>query len=709
MGAGRKTESVPLQSKPPPQHTINQNPWSARRLPKKDLVAVIFGCKHATFNECVIKQLFGLPSAHIQYVQHVTPGMPLFLFNYSDRKLHGIFEAISPGQLNINPYAWTLNGEDETPFPAQVRVKVRIPCRPLTEEQYKPILANNYSNYEPNHFWFELDKVQTNKLISLFSASPVSKSVAVPRTTAKWGTLFKQAISPMVHQEADNLGNGKDKQRKEAAADQDVAMRQGNINTSSEGKSWSSLFKPQSDSTSKKEEEDSNSEGFSNMSEDEASPAMTESVCIDEAPPVMSGAICVDEAPPVMSEAICVDEAPLMTGVPQFDEAPNVSEVTYVNETSILSEVNYFIEEISSEMNTDYHTGVNKLIQAIAEMKAFQLDQTRRIQSLEQDLIETKKKVYELENFRGLGMSLSSHSCGHVEDLQFQRTSQDSCQSILLAGGFSGSSWLRDLDLYLPSEDVMQSLEPMNTIRPYASVVKHENALYILGGGYGTSWYDTVESYNLEKDQWMSCPSLNKKKGSLAGVSFFEKIYAIGGGNASDCFSEVELLDLNVGKWITTRSMAQERFGPAAAQLNGVLYVVGGYDGREYLRSMERFDPRAQSWTKLKSMNTRRGCHSLTVLNEKLYAIGGYDGAQMVPTVEVFEPRVGSWTMLEPMKYARGYMGCVTLGNTIYAIGGMEENEEILDTAECYSEGKGWQLTDLKAVGKRCFFSAVAV
>ncbi|KAL2926638.1 Influenza virus NS1A-binding protein [Bienertia sinuspersici] len=96
-------------------------------------------------------------------------------------------------------------------------------------------------------------------------------------------------------------------------------------------------------------------------------------------------------------------------------------------------------------------------------------------------------------------------------------------------------------------------------------------------------------------------------------------------------------------------------------------------------------------------------------MNEKLYAIGGYDGTQMVPTVEVFEPRVGSWMMLEPMKYARGYMGSVTLGNTIYVIGGMQENGEILDTVECYSEGKGWKLADLKAFGKRCFFSAVAV
>lgn len=43
-------------------------------------------------------------------------------------------------------------------------------CKPLVEEQFMPIIADNY--YDWNHFWFELDKGQTSKLISLFSSSP---------------------------------------------------------------------------------------------------------------------------------------------------------------------------------------------------------------------------------------------------------------------------------------------------------------------------------------------------------------------------------------------------------------------------------------------------------------------------------------------------------------------------------------------------------
>jgi hypothetical protein len=55
-------------------------------------------------------------------VRNVKAGLPLFLFNYTDRKLHGVFEAASPGQNSIDPYAWSNDGTLRTPFPAQVSI-----------------------------------------------------------------------------------------------------------------------------------------------------------------------------------------------------------------------------------------------------------------------------------------------------------------------------------------------------------------------------------------------------------------------------------------------------------------------------------------------------------------------------------------------------------------------------------------------------------
>lgn len=67
--------------------------------------------------------LIGLPPFHWSYVKNVKPGLPLFLFNYSNRKMHGIFEAATSGQLAIDQFAWSGDGRTETQFPAQVSSK----------------------------------------------------------------------------------------------------------------------------------------------------------------------------------------------------------------------------------------------------------------------------------------------------------------------------------------------------------------------------------------------------------------------------------------------------------------------------------------------------------------------------------------------------------------------------------------------------------
>lgn len=74
-----------------------------------------------SFNCLVFLTNAGLPGLHYSYVKNIPPGLTLFLFNYTTRTLHGIYEAASHGQMNINKYAWTSNeGTDITAYPAQV-------------------------------------------------------------------------------------------------------------------------------------------------------------------------------------------------------------------------------------------------------------------------------------------------------------------------------------------------------------------------------------------------------------------------------------------------------------------------------------------------------------------------------------------------------------------------------------------------------------
>jgi Development and cell death domain len=125
------------------------------------LGGVVFGCTHETMDECLRNMIFGLPKSHWAYVYYIEPGLPIFLFNYHDRNLHGIFRAVSYGQLEINPHgapmprmrascfviwrehdvecwqchsshpftyaAWTNSEHIKTRYPAQVEVEVG-PC-----------------------------------------------------------------------------------------------------------------------------------------------------------------------------------------------------------------------------------------------------------------------------------------------------------------------------------------------------------------------------------------------------------------------------------------------------------------------------------------------------------------------------------------------------------------------------------------------------
>ncbi|XP_031377630.1 kelch-like protein 5 isoform X2 [Punica granatum] len=653
MGAGRKTETVHVHTGNSPStgapYGLNTS-TSHRNLSKGNLGGVIFGCKNSTMKDCLSKQLFGLPYGHFAYVKNIQPGLPLFLFNYSDRKLHGIFEAASPGILNIDPYGWT-DGSDRTPYPAQVQVRVRLHCQPLSEDQFKPIISDNY--YTANHFWFELDHAQTSKLISLLASLAIASSSSIPQQSVRRRNIsavlppreFREGVEKLMVMPADPE----------------------NINQ------------------------------FSGISD-----------YLDDFPPLGEDNQSLDSHWQMKLKDIALNqEHQDLHSEDESEDAPSLENVSLEAPNS-LKEKNE--EKLQSSL--DYPAIIDKLIQELGELKAYSIEQTSKLSHLEEKLAKAETEIQrqkdrcsKLESM--IDPSSQSTLESTIEPINEQHL--DIRESIFLLGGYDSLSWLSTMDSYFPSHNVIKSLKPMNSVRSYASVAKLNEELYVFGGGDGHSWYETVDCYSVAENTWTSKPSLNLSRGSLGGAVLNDNIFALGGGNGLDCFSEVEMLDLDIGKWIFTRSMLQKRFALAAVELNGMIYATGGYDGNSYLNSAERFDPREYSWTRIPSMNSRRGCHSLVVLNEKLYALGGFDGTAMVPSVEIFDPRLGSWIVGEPMNCSRGYSAAADLDGSIYVIGGVRADESIADTVECYKEGQGWREIVSTAVGKRCFLSAIVL
>ncbi|XP_011026851.1 PREDICTED: putative uncharacterized protein DDB_G0286901 [Populus euphratica] len=135
-------------------------------LPRYETIGgYIFVCNNDTMAENLKRELFGLPPRYRDSVRQITPGLPLFLYNYSTHQLHGVFEAASFGGTNIDPSAW----EDkkcpgESRFPAQVRVMTRKICEPLEEDSFRPILHH----YDGPKFRLELNIPEALCLLDIF-------------------------------------------------------------------------------------------------------------------------------------------------------------------------------------------------------------------------------------------------------------------------------------------------------------------------------------------------------------------------------------------------------------------------------------------------------------------------------------------------------------------------------------------------------------
>ncbi|KAA8527189.1 hypothetical protein F0562_008582 [Nyssa sinensis] len=148
----------------------------------------IFMSNRTTMGECFKRKLFGLPSSFAEFVKKVKTGMVLFLFEYEQRKLYGVFQAVSDGSMNIVPHAYHSSGKQ---FSAQVRFRVIWNCHPISEHDFCDAIRDNY--FAANKFNFGLSKDQVHRLLWLFS----SRKVRVQKS------LKRKKVEERIHKSSD--------------------------------------------------------------------------------------------------------------------------------------------------------------------------------------------------------------------------------------------------------------------------------------------------------------------------------------------------------------------------------------------------------------------------------------------------------------------------------------------------------------------------
>ncbi|XP_037435902.1 uncharacterized protein LOC119302944 [Triticum dicoccoides] len=156
-----------------------QGPRCSFREDAADMAGAIFMSNSETRDHCFNTGVFGLPPEYGPFVANVKQGMPLFLFDYTFRKLYGVFEAASDGSMDISRTTFRSTGRA---YPAQVCFNIVWKCRPLTEDEFFPAIEENY--YISKKFYFDLSYQQVVQLYGLFDKKRVEHPICNYSTSA---------------------------------------------------------------------------------------------------------------------------------------------------------------------------------------------------------------------------------------------------------------------------------------------------------------------------------------------------------------------------------------------------------------------------------------------------------------------------------------------------------------------------------------------
>ncbi|CAK9223580.1 unnamed protein product [Sphagnum jensenii] len=726
MGAGRRSQTIAVTaSSGSGSGGGNLGPPRQRNLAKGELGAVIFGCTNSTMGECLNQNLFGLPSQHFRYVKHIEAGMPLFLFNYGGRTMHGIFEATCDGALNINPNAWQADKTSRTPFPAQVKFSVRQKCSPLIEAVFKEAISDNY--FSTTHFMFELTHTQKDHLLSLFlqnMQTPLTKSPAPKSTTnsSKLGT--QKAVKKSV--EVDNDWPQPTTTTTDLSSEWRIKtppkLERGVTSTTAEEE----LENFQQLGT---EDEIVSADGFYKYSQKYdvldlyITGSSKDSAATNE--PSLYSTIELDKNE--QSHAIngvgkmsnkdldkAARQRSILEKLQRLD--PSRADISQESQNiSALEKKQPQVLNVSSQGDAQQQLPPWQTELSKNRNENSQINMATEITALKQEINNLR-----LHNERGPASqtgngtletsSIEVSSRTHLLGGSVQKSTTFLQREIYILGGLA-DTWLESVLVFSPATNQMRGAAPMLAPRSYAAASLLDSNIYLYGGGDGSSWSDSAECYSITTGRWEVCAPMRLKRGSLGGATVGNCIYAMGGGNGLLHFNEVECYEPVLGTWIPSTKMLEKRFCVAATELNGAIYALGGFNGEDYLRSVERFDPREGLWTQIPAMGSKRGSLSATVLNGKLYALGGFDGTNFLNTVEIFDPRGHAWMPGLSMTSKRAYGAAVVLDDALYVLGGMEDIQTKwwIVQIERFVESRGWEDVAHDAVKNRSFVAAAVL
>ncbi|KAH9392680.1 hypothetical protein TYRP_005765, partial [Tyrophagus putrescentiae] len=120
-------------------------------------------------------------------------------------------------------------------------------------------------------------------------------------------------------------------------------------------------------------------------------------------------------------------------------------------------------------------------------------------------------------------------------------------------------------------------IEIIKNARKYASIVVHNNCIYIAGGiNSEGSLEKIVEKYDSKTEKLEPIESMITARRNFSLVLYKNRLWAIGGIDDNLPISSVESYDFDKDDWKTEPPLNDTRYNHAAIEFEGELYVVGG-------------------------------------------------------------------------------------------------------------------------------------
>ncbi|PSC70412.1 Kelch motif containing isoform B [Micractinium conductrix] len=703
-------------------------------------------CNNHTYHQCMELQMFGLPQAHWCYVQHIRAGMPLFLYNFASKQLHGIFKPASDGTWEIDPNAGPNAAsplllctrldrrvEAHVLYPCQVTFETYLACPAIPIDQVRPLIAENLIG-NSDKFQQELSKKQVTELCALFrrkydaqhgraSSSSVVPPDGWPGMGGGAGAGGAVAAAPPSNRWMEGAGgaangSGYAAVEVEPAGPADLG-----------GKTYAQIQEEarKAARAAKAAGGSSSSSAGAGSSAAAAAAALSRLQLVKQqqqqaaAAPTRPAPQAAAAPPPPQQQQQAAAAAPASSAAAAAVPRSGVEELgdELLRFKTTLKPLTTAMQnsklEAQLRMAASLQGHLSKLDDALMKVEKERgkdcQDNQKLKEQLQQMQMQNRSLLEALQSrggaSGGAAAAAGSSSAAAAAAPAAAPAKPAGGDDMYLTGGNCGDStgegggWLSSSVVYNTRSGTWRRGPDMPLMRGYGCSAVLGHHLYVMGGGKSSEWLSDCQRLDVRTGAWTADPQMAGLRGCAGAAALGNRIYVCDGGVADNYYETVEILNPEMGAFMTGPKLRTKRFSTAAATLDGCVYVAGGYDG-SYLQSAERLDPREGKWQVLPDMAERRGAHALSA---------GPGACCTRLEVEVFDPRANAWQPRAPMQQGRAYGVAAFAGGMLCAAGGMS-GEEYNESFERYDPlSNAWVTVPLPPASgtKRAFLCAGVV